>query len=528
MHTGQHHTALRSCMGWAQADEDQVWPAGLASGMPTWLPQVPAPWRFLHDVRAIHALNQCIEQLMLKPVEEELDASGTRRLQVMGGFIYEVASHGEVSCYRWVLDDAGLEQLEPCKASTVIAEGGPFESRWTMPLMQRLRRLLNERHPHHALDVRLYTDWLMAALVKHHWTDDKAARVRAVVKDRLQLNPVVMHHVRTYLAASTGRSARMADYNRALMRQTQDARLLQEAPQLITLYGLIEMDLPMQGERPAAMKTYLQDNGIKPVTWRLLHQHGTGWMQAFMGYFEDSISSPQRAINLVHLLQLFGFQNAVHTELMHSLMRLRENPNSPVRSAEMWDEGSTLGGLLRRLGLLYEQGALADRQLIGDKLYHLVHWADQQQPAQAWLSRCTVSGLIRHVVDDQKLAQATLAHGQRWQIPCALTWPDDKFELVFLSSALDIWKEGQAMQHCAVNYIEVCAQGQEIMASIRPRAGGKALATASFQLTDEQVTLVRMSGFANSQVSSDLTAMAQSVATALTQAWQRQPLWLPA
>jgi hypothetical protein len=65
------------------------------------------------------------------------------------------------------------------------------------------------------------------------------------------------------------------------------------------------------------------------------------------------------------------------------------------------------------------------------------------------------------------------------------------------------------------------------MASIRPRAGGKALATVSFELADEQVRLVRMSGFANSQVSADLAAMAQDVASVLTQTWQQQTLWVP-
>ena len=513
---GDATTTLRSSLAFEQA---------AAGTYPAWLPAVPAPWHTVHDPALVAQLDQCIAHCIAHPIDLEHTGCGGRRLQVMGGFIYEVAADGQIQGYRWVLDEDA--QLEPCKASTVVAEGGPFESRWTLPLLQRIRRVLNQRHPSHALDVRHYTDWLMAEMVTHHWTDDKAAHVRTLVKEALQLNPVVMHHVRSYLAASTGRSARMADYNRALARQTQDARLLQEAPQLLTLYGLIEVDLAHEGERPAAMKAYLQDNGIKPVTWRLLHQHGTQWMQAFLGYFDDSTSSPQRAINLVHVLQLLGFQQGLHTPLMHALMRLRENPNSPVRSADMWNENSTLGRLLCRLGLLYEHGALADRQLICDKLYHLVHWADQQQPAQAWLSRCTVSGLIRHVVDDQKLAQATLAHGQRWQLRCDVAWPDDKFALVFLTTALDIWKEGQAMQHCAANYIEVCARGQEIMASIRPRAGGKALATASFQLADEQVSLVRMSGFANSPVSPELTAMAQSVAATLTHTWQHQPLWLP-
>ena len=513
---GHAHTALRSSLAFECAP---------VASPPRWLPEVPQHWRHLHDPVWVSQLDQCIALRVAHPVDIEHTIEGGTRLQVMGGFIYDIAASGEIQGYRWVLD--GVAQLEPCKASTVVAEGGPFESRWTLPLLQRLRRLLNQRHPQHALEARHYADWLMAEMVAHHWTDEQAARVRAIVKDHLQLNPVVMHHVRTYLAASTGRTARMADYNRALGRQTEDARLLQEAPQLLTLYGLIEVDLPPGGERPAAMKAYLQDNGIKPVTWRLLHQHGTQWMQAFLGYFDDSVLSPQRAINLVHVVQLFGFQNGLHTELMHSLMRLRDNPNSPVRSAELWDEHSTLGRLLRRLGVLYEQGALADRQLISDKLYHLVHWADQHQPTHDWLSRCTVSGLIRHVVDDQKLAQATLAHGQRWQIPVEVAWPDDKFELVFLTTALDIWKEGQTMQHCAANYIEVCALGQEIMASIRPRAGGKALATASFQLADEQVSLVRMSGFANSAVSPELTTIAQGVATALTLAWQHQPLWRP-
>lgn len=511
------NTTLQSCMGF-----EHVAPRP----MPGWLNPVPQAWVHVHDSALVAELDRRIEALIKSPVDEEATPHG-RRLQVMGGFIYEMDLQGLIHGYRWVLDDAGQEQLAPCKASTVVAEGGPFESRWTLPLAQGLRRVLSLRHPHQALDVRHYIDWLLAEMVSHHWTDEAARRVRAIVHHKLNLNPVVMHHVRGMLAASTGRSARMADYNRALPRLLEDARLLAEAAQLLTLYGLIEVDLPPAGARPAAMKAYLQDNGIRPATWRLLHQHGTQWMQAFMGYFEDSTSGPQRAINLVHLLQLFGFQQDLNLDLMHSLMRLRENPNSPVRSADMWDEHSTLGRLIRRLGVLYEQGALADRQLICDKLYHLVHWAHQQQPAGDWLNRCTVSGLMRHVVDDQKLAQATLVHGQRWHVPVNITWPDDKFELVFFSSALDIWKEGQVMQHCAANYIDACAQGQEIMASIRPRAGGKALATVSFELADEQVRLVRMSGFANSQVSADLTAMAQDVASVLTQTWQQQTIWVP-
>ena len=491
---------------------------------PAWLPAVPDVWQAIHAEPLVAALDARMAELVAQPVELE-SGEGFRRAQIMGGMIHDFAADGQVSCYRWVHGLQG-ETLEPCTTASVVADGGPFESRWALPLAQEVRRHLSAQHPQRALDVRHYTDWLMQHMLEHHWHEAQAQRVRAEVKQQLGLHPLALQHARTIIAAGRPRTARMSDYNRALQRLPEDARLIAEAPQLLGLYSLIEHDLPPSGERPAAMRTYLLDNGIRPVTWRLLHQQGTAWMQDFMPYFDDSIGGPQRAINLVHLVQIFGFKQTLHLPLMHSLMALRENPNSPVRSAEIWEETSTLARLLRRLGLLYEQGALADRDLMCEKLYHLVHWAHEQQPQADWLARCTLSGLLRHVVQDLRLAQATLVHGQRWRVPVRIDWPDDKFELVFLESALDIWKEGQAMQHCAANYIEACAQGQELMASIRPRDGGKALATVSFELADEQVRMVRISGFANTQAHTDQLVMANHIALTLTELWQTQPIWI--
>ena len=493
--------------------------------VPAWLPPVPPAWQGIHAPELVAALEARLAELVAQPIELESGES-YRRVQVMGGMVHDFAADGQVRCYRWVIGPQG-EALEPCATASVVADGGPFESRWALPLAQEVRRHLSAQHPQRALDVRHYTDWLMQHMLDHHWHDAQAERVRAKVRRALALHSLALTHCRTIIAAGRPRTARIADYNRALLRLHEDARLLAEAPQLLGLYSLIEQDLPQSGERPAAMRAYLMDNGIRPVTWRLLHQQGTDWMQDFMRYFDDSVGGPQRAINLVHLLQVLGLKHALHLPLMHSLMALRDNPNSPVRTAEIWDETSTLGRLLRRLGLLYEQGATSDRNLMCDKLYHLVHWAHAQQPHADWLARCTLSGLLRHVVQDLKLAQATLVHGQRWRVPVRITWPDEKYELLFLESALDIWKEGQAMQHCAANYIEACAQGQELMASIRPRAGGKALATLSFELADEQVRMVRISGFANTQASAELLVMANQIALALTELWQIQPVWVP-
>jgi hypothetical protein len=470
-------------------------------------------------------LEQRIGSILACPVETEQASGGVRHLQVMGGFIYQMAPQGTVACYAWTQDEQQCWSLERRKESTVVAEGGPFESRWTLPLGQGLRRILNERHPHHALDVRQYIDWLLAQMVHHHWTTPTATRVRAQVKSALALNAQVLSNLRAIFAGATGRNPRMADYNRALPRQQEDARLLTEAPQLLALYALVEPDLPPQGARPAAMKDYLIAQGIKPVTWRLLHQHGTAWMQEFMPYFEASVSGPQRAINLAHLLQLFGFRHGLHLPLMHRLMHLRENPNSPVRSADLWDEHSALGRLMLRLGLLYEQGQAAERALLLDKIYHFAHWADKHQPSAAWLQQCSVAALLRHLLSDQAHVRAVLEHSRHWRIDLDVHWPDEKFEIVFFDSALDIWKEGQTMQHCAANYIEACVQGHELMASVRPRAGGKPLVTISYQLADEQVSVVRMSGFANSTPPQEVQSLAAEVAQAITQQWQHREIW---
>lgn len=492
---------------------------------PVWLPPVPANWQALHHPGLVDALEQRMHNIMACPVETQYASDGVRHLQVMGGFIYEIARTGRVSCYAWTQDERQVWSLERRKESTVVAEGGPFESRWTLPLGQSLRRILHAHHPNQALDVRQYIDWLLEQMVAWHWTPQKAAVVRAHVKDELALQPKVLAHLRAIFAGATGRNPRMADYNRALLRQQEDARLLVEAPQLLPLYALIEQDLAPEGARPAVMKEYLLAQGIKPVTWRLLHQHGTAWMQEFMPYFEASVSGPQRAANLVHLVQLFGFRQGLHLPLMHRLMQLRENPNSPVRSADLWDEDSALGRLMLRLGLLYEQGQATDRALLLDKIYHFAHWADKHQPSAAWLQQCSVAALLRHLLTDQAHVQAVLEHSRHWRIDLDVSWPDEKFEIVFFDSALDIWKEGQTMQHCAANYIEACVQGHEIMASVRPRAGGKPLVTISYQLADEQVTVVRMSGFANSTPPQDVQAMAAEVAQAITEQWQHCEVW---
>lgn len=100
--------------------------------------------------------------------------------------------------------------------------------------------------------------------------------------------------------------------------------------------------------------------------------------------------------------------------------------------------------------------------------------------------------------DGQAVKARHSAH--TWPIPCpALT--QDGLTAIGLGSPYEIWKEAQALRHCAMSYVSACIDQEAIVYSIRSTTGVR-VATVAFERADGFASwkLLCVRGFANSVV----------------------------
>lgn len=85
-------------------------------------------------------------------------------------------------------------------------------------------------------------------------------------------------------------------------------------------------------------------------------------------------------------------------------------------------------------------------------------------------------------------------------------------EVVLVSTALQLWEEGQVMRHCAFRFLDECANGDFFVVSIRPRTGGRPLATVGLRRDRGLVYYDQVTGFANAPVSAKVRKEAWQLA----------------
>lgn len=475
----------------------------------------------VHTPALINAWDAKLRRCLAQPTQVE-QGEGFRRVQVLGLAIFDFDADGTVSTYVWAFEDGEGPVPVQVVDISVIAQDVPYQSYWMNGFKSGALRWLKQHHPEQPDLCEAYVDWAHDELVRQCWEASDQTRVRERVGMALAMDPLLLEIAgRIQLGPHQRAPARLNAYNHVVTYRADYLILWREAPNLITLYALLAEDIqPPLGshvEVTDRMRRYLTNGfGLSPAFWRLLCREGTAWMPPFLAYYDFDSAPPARAVeDLLCLAQAFGTDTLVPPWWLHALMSVGGNPNRPG-----FDYRNRLGDLLElchRLGLLT---ARADASVLGvleENATEILQWASDHlgSMSDSFIRRLSVAGLLKRVRLQLEQDRVRATQQMAWEVPYTLEPPCLGIQAVILDSALAVWQEAHDMRHCAARYIDECATGEVLMVSLRRCTGGKALATAAFDMRSPQVELKRISGFANTLVEPEVRSWADACARQL-------------
>jgi hypothetical protein len=436
------------------------------------------------------------------PTKVEIN-KGHRRVQVLGNVIFDFDARGKVHAWSWIFNELDLPALEQLPDRTVVAVGVPYQERWMNGYCEGILRSLQARHPGQAKLRHDYVTWAANALIQICWTEEVQTRVRDQIARVLALDAEVMAIAdRIQLIVTSRTPLRLEQYNHFLQYQAHYRDLAQEAPEFIPLYALLSDEMHPTLEATLSIKNYLQGNSVGNAAWRLLSRVGTQWILQYLPYFDlNRQSRATCAVEIIQMATAFGTQALPPEELLHALIQLGGNPNSP--SANFVDRLSDLFNLCERLGVLAQNADSSTLELLKVHAMAIFQWATvhANKVPTAVIRRITLKGILRKVQTQAMLDQKSHELGESWAVPYEILFDDPKLIAVVLDSELAVWQEGQLMRHCADDFVDRCATGELLMVSLRDSSQRHPLATVSFQMDRNWVLVHKFSGFANQRIS---------------------------
>lgn len=481
----------------------------------------PDDLKAVHTPALVNAWEAKLRRCFSQPVEVE-QGDDYRRVQVLGSAILDFEQDGTVSAYVWAFEDGELPTPVRVVDVSVVARDVPYRTYWMNGIRAGAVQWLKRRHPEqHDLCVA-YAAWVHDGLVRRCWDASDQARVRQRIATALALDPFSLQIAsQVQLGPHPMEPVRLNAYNHVVTYRADYQDLWKEAPNLIPLYALLAEDIQTQpgnrAEVTERMRCYLMHRcGLRPSFWRLLCREGTAWIQPFLAFYDfDQAPSAQVVADLLSVAQAFGTDSLVPPWLLHGLMSVGGNPNRP--DIDYRHRLHDLFVLCRRLGLLAERADESELALLKANAHEIFDWALDHLTSMSDSSvrRLSVAGVIRRVRLQQETDRLQASQEKPWNVPFKLEPPCAGIQAVILDSALAVWQEGQNMRHCAATYIDACGRVEMVMVSFRLDSGGRGLATATFSMTTPEVTLNRISGYANTLVDPEIVRCAQDCARQL-------------
>jgi hypothetical protein len=474
----------------------------------------PARFNPVHSQSLLNAWYNKLQNCLADPIQVE-QRQGHRRVQILGCLVYDFSPDGQVKAYVWHFDDQDDRiQLAPLFDQSVALQGTPEGLLWMERFQLGASTALQRRHPGKATLCQAYVQWAQKQLTTSCWEPEDQERVRYQAAVALDLDPWVMKIAAQVQITSQPEPLLGVNlYNHVLTHRAGFEILLKEAPGLIALYALMvgEVDSVTDClEVTHVMRLILRLEGVQTGTWRLLCRVGTDWMREFLAYYDFERDYPcDIAVDIPRLAQAFGTQQLVPPWLLHALMQLGGNPDSPnTRYTKRLDD---LFPLCKRLGHLIDQLDEKSLARLQEHAHALFNWASDHlgELPEAYLRRASLGGLIRRVELQAVQDGLALQGADSWHVPYHLRLKSTQVDAVILDSPLAIWQEGQAMRHCADNWIDPCAKGDYLMVSLRHQDKNRPLATVTFDLRGDTVRLHKIAGFANTLASPEARDFAQ-------------------
>ncbi|MDH5265467.1 MAG: PcfJ domain-containing protein [Betaproteobacteria bacterium] len=460
--------------------------------------QPPAEFAHLHDPAFVQDFWRRLLHRVEHPVEVDRSL-GVRRVQVLGGCLFEFGPAGCVSTSMWRCPPGGPPQRVPVPPDRIAIDGVPFRWHWLDEVIyegfvaEHLDACGSAKLP--GLDA--YERWLFArlrrALIGH--ADLRAMRRR--VREALAIDPWVLAVARR--AELGGQPTRAGTVNRVIEHREAVEKLDREAPNLIPLYLTLSRDdwARDAAEPTQQLRSYLGSLGYSPRLWRALTRAKGRLLRDFLVFYRGD--PRDSTLDFLRVLDLLGTRNVPSRSFLWTLMQQHGSPARPPSA--YFARVDDLRTAWRRLAHLVETAQDGEQRERREGTFHLIaSWlASGDKPVGPEVHRrLDWEGYFRRAREWQAWRRARMVHRAAWTTPFRRTYVG-ALEVLALTSAFELWKEAWSMRHCADKFADRCAAGGLLVVSIRKAGRTRPLATAALRQGAGTWTLEAVTGFANTR-----------------------------
>ncbi len=477
---------------------------------------LPAPsLRRIHRPAFVADFWRRMRARLVSPATVETDLL-MRRVDVLGHASYEFALDGTVAARLRELGPDGRWCWHRVDPERICIAHAPFDDTWLARFRDEFVVRYRARHGNPGERLDAYADWALRILGKRIRREGLVRPMRAKVRRALAADPFAVAIARRAMRRDHGYPAavRVADYNHALRHRAEYAKLQRENVNLIVPYAIFAdaPGFPQQGEPAQRLMRHLAGIGVSPRVWRLLAGAKPRFLGAHLAHYPRGWwSRHDAACDFLAVLEALDCNRLPPDWLLWDLIQTWHAPGA--------DAGS-LAKLVRALRLplsrivgLHERADTRGRVRIAAGFYDVLSWLIDARPVHlAPTMRAARWPWFERRAGEWFAAQrARLTYeDKRWPVPFR-SRVIDGLEVVFLQTGYELWLESRQMRHCVETWVDDCARGSRLVASIRFPGAKRPKATVGFEHADGGWRLTQVSGYANRPATGRAAAVARAI-----------------
>jgi len=272
------------------------------------------------------------------------------------------------------------------------------------------------------------------------------------------------------------------------------------APAALGIYNVLRAapNFPQNGEPLQRLKSYLRSFGLTLRVWLLVLQDGDQVLELVRQYYcGEEHESVLDGLFVIHGL---GVDRMIPLWLGQAIYG--EYGNAGSRKADYFAKMRAVMPKLRHMVRVVQLAIKQPSDKQEMDINQVVHWLTEprmpalslQQRQQGWLWLVHQSEAYCAIEDESRAAK-----GVAWPVPFKiLQWGE--WELVTMSSTIDLLEEGRLMRNCVGSWSKRCTDAQELLLSVRT-FDGKREATLHCKWNSGQWSYVNALGPMNRMLS---------------------------
>ncbi len=485
---------------------------------------VPMPsLRHLHSREVFACAWIRLLDALRNPIREWIDPAGVKHVSVLGTGIYSVDREGLIAVRLWEVGAHGYACLDVTPSLNVSLDTLPFQWAWLDRIERGFAADLAGLHPEaDRSKVQEYAAWAFKVFRRRIKGGCDMRLIRGRIRQAMCLDPLAMEIARRSNLLAQQRWLPVPTYNRVIRHIAAHRKLQLDAPRLAPLFDRLceERDFPADGEPLQRLKQYLLAQGLSQRCWRMVVRSSSQLLRPVAAFYRSAAASA--VVDYLRLVDQMHWSKQPSRAFMQTVLALRGRPGALlVDYSRQYDEIMTI---LRGIRESFERGDDEHRRHVVQGLSEVLDWVDlegadatvrqRQHLNWSWLARSARAWSERRLVEHRQ-------GSKRWPAPSA-GMTIGEFTVTFIDNAVALHDEAMAMRHCAFDYVQRCATGKVVIASMARR--GRRVATAMWSVSDGAWRVAQVSGPSNRAPGQELLQIAGLVATKMNARAGQAPL----